>query len=346
MRLTAYLKDRFPLLLLHVVCMGVLTAFLRITRYNESNIILILLFWIVVLSVWLVIAYIQRRRFFEEADKILEDLDQRYLLGELLPDSFRLEDQMYRNMIRRSNKSVIERIRRLEDEKSDYKDYIESWVHEVKAPMTGIALLCENAKKTYGKDSIEISVKDTLRAVSLENQKIENFVDMVLYYARSEHVYKDYYIKETNLQETVCEVLEKNRLYLIQNQVRAEVDCRETVYTDRKWMIFILNQIILNSVKYRSGRLSICIFTKRTPKSVILSLQDDGVGIREEELPRIFEKGFTGSNGRSHRQSTGMGLYLCRKLCDQLGIEIRADSVYGEGTCVHLEYPISNYVSR
>ena len=183
-------------------------------------------------------------------------------------------------------------------------------------------------------------MKNALRSVSLENQKIENFVDMVLYYARSEHVYKDYYIKETNLQETVCEVLEKNRMFLIQNHVQ------ESVYTDRKWMLFILNQIILNSVKYCSGSLSIHIFTKRTPKSVILYLKDNGVGIREEELPRIFEKGFTGSNGRSHERSTGMGLYLCRRLCGRLGIEIRAESVYGEGTCIILEYPVSNYVSR
>lgn len=346
MKLSAYLKDRFLLLLLHIVCMGIVSGFLRITGYNEANIILILLFWAVILSSWLIVVYMQRRKFFREADRILDHLDQRYLLGELLPDSFDLEDRMYRNMIRRSNKSVIERIRRLEDEKQDYKEYIESWVHEVKAPMTGIALLCENAKKMNCMDDGGLSVKNTLRSVSLENQKIENFVDMVLYYARSEHVYKDYYIKETNLQETVCEVLEKNRMFLIQNHVQADVDCRETVYTDRKWMLFILNQIILNSVKYCSGSLSIYIFTKRTPKSVILYLKDNGIGIREEELPRIFEKGFTGSNGRSHERSTGMGLYLCRRLCGRLGIEIRAESVYGEGTCIILEYPVSNYVSR
>lgn len=337
-----FLKDRCLLLILQGVCMCLLAAFLRLTGYEAANTGLILIFWTLILLVWLGTVYIQRKAYFLEAGQILEKTDQRYLLGELLPDSFRLEDKLYREMIRRSNKSVIERIRQIEEEQKDYKEYIESWVHEVKAPITSISLICENGRRRWGKEG----ASEAFGTACLENQRLENYVDMVLYYARSEEVYKDYLIQETNLQEAAYEVLEKNRLLLIQNQVRAEVSAKEMVYTDRKWIVFILNQLLLNSVKYRSERPILRIGAQKGKNGVTLVLEDNGTGIRQEELSRIFEKGFTGSNGRNHERATGMGLYLCRKLCGRLGIGIRAESEYGRGTKIFLEFPISNYIKR
>lgn len=225
MSVRAFLKDRFLLLVLHLVCMGMLSVFLRLTGYNGTNVAIILLFWVVILTAWLAVTYLGRRKYFEETGRILENVDRRYLLGELLPASFRLEDRLYRDMIRRSNKSVIERLRRMED---GQREYIENWVHEIKAPITAISLLCENGRRGQGAGPKE---REYFCALSLENQKIENYVDMALYYARSENVYKDYQIRETDLQQTVSGVLEKNRLPLIQNRVRADVDCRDRVYT-------------------------------------------------------------------------------------------------------------------
>ncbi|MDO4312961.1 MAG: sensor histidine kinase [Eubacteriales bacterium] len=346
MNLKNYLKDKCLLLILHLVCMGVLAGFLRMTGYNSGNVILIVICWLMILCAWLTVTYLQRKKYFQEVEQILEQMDQRYLLGELLPDSFRLEDQLYRDMIRRSNKSVIERIHQIEDAQKDYKEYIESWVHEIKAPITSIGLLGENGRKQRNKADADALYRESFRILSLENQKIENYVDMALYYARSEEVYKDYLIRETDLQSVAYEVLEKNRLLLIQNKVKAEVDCKDMVYTDRKWIAFILNQMILNSVKYKNDSPEFHIYTERGEHGVILVLEDNGVGIRQEELSRIFEKGFTGSNGRNHERSTGMGLYLCRKLCEKLGIGIRAESEYGQGTKMMLEFPVSNYISR
>lgn len=344
MSLSAFLKDKCLLLLLHFVCMCILAGFLSVTGYGRSNIILIIISWIVILSIWLGYTYLQRRKYFREANRILEQIDQRYLLGELLPDSFRLEDRLYREMIRSSNKSVIEKIRQIEDEQRDYREYMESWVHEIKAPITSISLLCENGRKPELSEKKEGAYRESFRTISMENQKIENDVDMVLYLARGKEVYKDYLIRETSLQDVVCEVLNKNRLLLMQNQVRAEVDCEDMVYADRKWIVFILNQMVLNSVKYRSENPLFRIFTERTLKGVFLIFEDNGVGIREEEISRIFEKGFTGSNGRSHERSTGMGLYLCQNLCNKMGIGLRAESEYGKGTRIILDFPVSTYV--
>lgn len=337
MKIGAFLKDKFLLLLLQGICMLLLAAFLRVTGYGADNVALILTVWSIITGSWLCVTYLQRRKFFRETEKILEQMDQRFLLGELLPQSGRLEDVLYRDMIRRANKSVIERIRRIEDEQRAYKEYIESWVHEIKAPITGISMICENHRK---------SGDDTYKVIAVEEQRIENYVDMALYYARSDEVYKDYLIAETDLNAVTCEVLEKNRLLLIQNHVRAEVECADSVYTDRKWIQFILNQLILNSVKYCREYPVLRIYTERTEKGVLLTVEDNGIGIKEEECSRIFEKGFTGSNGRKTERSTGMGLYLCRKLCQKLGIAIRAESDYGHGTKMLLEFPVSNLISR
>lgn len=340
MKLMPFLKDKFMFLILHVICMGALSAFLRLTGYGSTGVTLILIFWTVILALWLFITYRERKRYFDEIDKILAEVDQRYLLGELLPYSCRLEDRLYNKMMHLSNKSVIEKIRKAEDARRDYREYIESWVHEIKAPITGIALICENRRRH------EAVTQENLREISLENQKIENCVDKVLYYARMENVYKDFLIQKTDLQKTAEEVLAKNRLLLIRHQVRAEVHCGDMVYTDGKWISFILNQMIGNSVKYRSESPVFLIYTEREKDGVRLTIEDNGVGILPEELSRIFEKGFTGSNGRSHKQATGIGLYLCKRLCERLEIGLSAQSQPGRGTKMTLDFPVSNYIKR
>lgn len=341
MNLRAFFKDKCLLIILHIICMSALSLFLKLTGCTNTNITLIIIFWIIILGTWLTVTYLERKKFFSEIGQILDQTDQRYLLGELLPGSFRLEDRLYREIIRCSNKSVIETVRQMEAFNRDYKDYIESRVHEVKAPLTGISLLCKNGRNY---SSIP-NVKETFDAICLESQKIESLADTVLYYARSENVYKDFFIRRTNLQEIAEEVLQKNSLLFISHHVRAEVNCPHTVYTDGKWIEFILNQMLLNCVKYCSESPVFLIYTRQEQGSVLLTVEDNGTGIRAEELSRIFEKGFTGSNGRSRDRATGMGLYLCKKLCSKLGIGLCAESDYGKGTKLLLTFPISNYIN-
>ncbi len=335
MNAAEYIKDKILLLVLHMSCMLLMAGFLHATGYETGYGLLILIFWLMILAVWLGVGYYNRKCYFRELETALEKMDQQYLLGELMPVSHRLEDQLYKEMIRTSNKSVIERIRQIEDEQKEYREYIESWVHEIKAPITSIDLMCENHRE------------DITRRIHLENQKIENYVDMALYYARSDEVYKDYVIQKTDLEETAVVVLNRNKRYLIQSQVQAEVDCRDLAYTDQKWITFILNQLVLNSTKYRRETgARIWIRTEKYRHGVRLIVKDNGIGIREEELDRIFEKGFTGSNGRKRERSTGMGLYLCDRLCRKLGIVINVNSREGEGTSVSLEFPVSNYLLK
>ncbi len=401
MNFTDYLRDKLLLLMLHLSCMLLLAGFLHATNYPASCCCIILFSWFVIFTAWFLTEYFRRSSYFHHIKDILEQADQKYLLGELMPQSFRLEDNLYQDMIRRSNKSVIEKIRSIEDARQEYREYIESWVHEIKAPIANIALLCENQKNMTAFSSPQASQKtesahtafpnitgsETVRRILRENRKTENYVDMALFYARSDEVYKDYIIKETSLQKTAEEVLQKNKYSFIQCHIQAEVNCKDTVYTDTKWIAFILDQLVLNAVKYRRDTdPRIRIFTEITPQGVRLTVADNGLGIPAEELPRIFDKGFTGSNGRARGRSTGMGLYLCRKLCAKLGIQIHAESECetknltesksrtknpiepdsgaknlakpaneikssapsesGTGTKILLEFPISSYLAR
>ena len=322
MRWRDYWKDKALFLIFEGCCMAVTCIFLRLTGYEKGNVILLLLFWTLLLLLWMCREYMERRKYFKKTAEILED-------------------RIYQNMIRRSNKSVIEKIRKLEAEQQEYKEYIESWVHEIKAPITGISLLCENGRKE------ETGAPERFRQISMENAKLENYVDMVLYYARSEQVYKDYLIQSCHLQEMVYDVLERNRFLLIRNGIRAEVNCDEDVFTDKKWLGFIVNQIVLNSVKYkRENSPCISFLAQKTTDHTCLIIEDNGMGIQEKDLPRIFEKGFTGENGRNQKKSTGIGLYLCKKLCDQLGLEIEAQSKAGSYTKIILQFPQNNYISE
>ena len=166
-----FLKDKLLLLTLQAACMLASAAFLYATGYPAASIGILLFCWFLILSVWLLGEYVRRRRYFRQLERILEDADQKYLLGELMPESFRLEDRLYRDMIRRSSKSVIERIHAVEDAGKDYREYIESWVHEIKAPIADIGLLCEKQKDGIG------------RRILMENRRAEDYLDMALFYA-------------------------------------------------------------------------------------------------------------------------------------------------------------------
>lgn len=335
MNIVSFLKDKILLFCLHTACMMALFLFLCATGYPEDAALLVLVCWFLILSVWGICEYRKRKRYFAWMEEMLAQVDKRFLLGELMPSSGRLEDKLYREMIRASNRSVIEKIHAAEEAKQDYREYIESLVHEIKAPVTGIALMCGNHKS------------DITRRIGSENAKIENLVDMALYYARSDEVYKDYFIRETDLGEAAAEAVARNKYYFIQNNMQVRIDCKDRVYTDKKWIGFILNQILQNSIKYRRETDAwVSVYTEKKERGVLLMVEDNGAGIKKEELSRIFEKNFTGSNGREQRRSTGMGLYLCGKLCAKLGIGIRAESEENVFTKIILEFPISAYLSK
>ncbi len=335
MKFVDFLKDKILIILLNISSLLILDIFLLLVNNSVNTIIIISSVWTVVFAIYILLEYYKRNSFFNQIYSTLDELDKKYLIAELIANSYRLEDKKYKDIIRRSNKSVIERIHELEDDQKDYKDYIESWVHEIKLPITTMELICENNKN------------EATRKIKTELSKVDNFVEMILYYARLDKVYKDYIIKEIDLSDVIYETISKNKTYFIQNKMTIEVNCNDTVFSDKKWLIFIINQILINSTKYKKDGISkISIYTEKLKDGIKLYIEDNGIGIEKSELSRIFDKGFTGTNGRQNNKSTGIGLYLCKKLCSKLGLEIYAESQINEYTKIIIVFPKDDYLSK
>lgn len=329
-----YVKNHLPLILLNLLGALALSLFLLATGNAIQTVLFILITWMLVLLLCLTICYLSRKK---RLDKLLEmagQLKERYLIPEVMQEPDRAEEQVFYQLLKMSEKSMLERIGEVERERGEYRAYIEQWVHEVKTPITALKLLCENNRSPFSRD------------VLAELENINRYTEQVLYYARSEHTEKDYSIREMNLADVVHGAIADNKYLLRQCDMTITVDDLEpVVYADDKWVRFILNQIISNAVKYRPPQHpALRIFTERSGDQVLLSVADNGIGIPESDLPRIFEKGFTGQNGRTIHSSTGIGLYLCKRLCDKLGIGLAASSS-DKGTTITLSFHINDFIT-
>lgn len=191
-----FLKDKIMLLLLHLLCMLGSFFYFSVCGMTKGQLLLFYLFWMLLLSVYLFLAWRQRSRYFHEIFQVLDSLDKPYLISEVMPDSWRLEDRLYRMILRKSNKSVIDAIHHMETESTEYKEFIENWIHEVKLPLTTMNLMCDNRKAS------EWTAKDTA-LLKAHLSELENDVDKALYFARSDTVYQDYMIREISLKDVL-----------------------------------------------------------------------------------------------------------------------------------------------
>lgn len=284
----------------------------------------------VVIAILIITKYLmdwyRKKKYFKIITERVKDLKEPWLIAELLPVSYTIEDEIYQELLRKVGSSAIEEIHKIEDEQKEYEDYIEQWIHEVKTPITSIHLMLENRIS---------EIPGLKRDLNVELSRLENDVELALYYARSEQIYRDYLIQKLNVRKVLLKVVNKNRTVIMNSSVAIDLDCDEALYAygDEKWLVFMLTQVLLNAIKYKAeADAKVVMRAKRDNKRIVLNIIDNGKGIKKEELPRIFDKGFTGSNGRDNEKSTGMGLYLVHKLCEKLEIDIKADSVYGEFT--------------
>lgn len=272
----------------------------------------------------------------KQMDKLMDlvyKLEERYLISEVMEKPQRADDQIYYQLLKLSGKSMLEQIETVKRERMEYKEYIEQWVHEIKTPITAMKLICENHRYALTNELL------------VELEKTNRYTEQALYYARSEHTEKDYLIREIRLFDVVHQAIAENKYLLRQYNICIDLaETEESVYSDEKWLCFILNQMIVNAVKYRSELPAISFYTESTDNEITLCIVDNGLGISQSDLPRIFEKGFTGENGRNATQNaTGIGLYLCKKLCDKLDIGISATSS-GKQTNLRLSFHINDYI--
>lgn len=213
----------------------------------------------------------------------------------------------------------------VEQEKyNDLLDYYTLWVHQVKTPIAASSLLIGDLKDKEAKSQLE-----------QELFKIESYVHLVLQYLRLESFHDDLVLKQENLADLVREVVKKYALFFIQQGLSLNLhDLDHTIVTDKKWFLVILEQVLSNSLKYtKEGSIEIYFHEGS------LYIKDTGLGIQNADLLRVFERGFSGYNGRLTQQSSGLGLYLSKKIADQLGHKIAIDSQVGQGTTVSIAFP-------
>ena len=277
-------------------------------------------------AVVLLIEYLTKSNYYKNLFSTLEGLDKKTLLSEIIPKPNFCEGNILYDILKTTSKSMNDEIAKYSLSSAEYREYIELWVHEIKTPISGAKLICENSGNRAMLDSLH---------------KIEKFVEQTLFYSRSSAVEKDFLVKRAEIREIANGVLRKNAKYFIDNKIGIETnDLDVTVFTDVKWVDFILGQILDNAAKYGSKKIN--IYAKQNDGSVILFICDDGIGIPKQDINRVFDKGFTGENGRKYAKSTGLGLYLCKKLCLKLGLNISIKSEQGQGTTVEIVFPKSD----
>ena len=335
MNFKLFLKEKAITILL--LLFGIITIEIFLMAYNVGMFIKIYIPLIIMglYMISIIIEYFKRKKFYDNLLKMLEELDEKYLITEIIKNPNFLEGQILKNSLEQIDKSMLENVNKYKYMTEDYKEYIELWIHEIKIPIATSKMVIENNKNAITK------------SIDEELDKVENYIEQALFYARSNTVEKDYYIRKVVLKEIVNESIKKNKSSLIQEKISIDIhDLEIEVNTDNKWIVFILNQIIQNSIKYRKKENSVIeIYANQGKENVILYVKDNGIGIRQGEITRVFEKGFTGTNGRlSNKKSTGIGLYLCKKLCNKLGIGIELNSVQNEGTEVKLVFPKDSYI--
>ncbi len=332
MKLSLYIKDKLPSILAYILKVSLLCLILKIFNLNNYILIIILLIELLTGLVILLINYLPKRKYFNSIIDNLEKLDKKYLILETIYKPINNEERIINDILYDINKSMIENIKAKENNLSEYKEFIELWIHEVKLPISSLVLKCHNNKEKYGNDLLYIV------------RKIDNYVDDVLYYVRSENPEKDFLINEVNLKEVIRNVSLKNKDDLLENKINLEVSkINNKVYTDKKWLEYIINQIINNSIKYKKEKDSfIKIETIEDKNSIKLIILDNGIGIPSKDITRIFEKTFTGSNGRDKTKSTGMGLYIVNKLIDKLGHKIEVESIKGKYTKIIISFGKNN----
>ncbi len=337
MRFRDYIKEKMVLIIGTILAL--VSVEILLLAYNISILIRVYCAFIIVfvMALAILIEYKKKKDYYNELIKNMEELKEKYLISEIIKTPNFIEGKILKDILQDTGKSMLENVNYYKNIQEDYKEYIELWIHEVKIPIAASKMIIENNKN------------EVTKSIDEELDKVENYTEQALFYARSNAVEKDYIINKTNLKEIVNGAILKNKTTLLNEKVSIELSNLkdEEVYTDSKWAVFIINQIIQNAIKYsKKENKKVEISSQEKNDKVILYIKDNGIGIKKGEITRVFERGFTGENGRIIGQkSTGIGLYLCKKLCDRLGLEIELNSEKDKGTEVRIIFPKSSYTN-
>ena len=325
-----YLEEKIFFIITSIIFTLLLNIYLLLIGIKVELIILLALFIIAFIFISLLLNYLLIMKKHKKIVRLVDSLDEKYLIKEMLDKPKNLENKGYYYALDKACKALNDKLSEVENSKNEYLDFLDSFIHEIKTPISALSLYTDNNNDKKIKEEV---------------LKIGRLVDKMLFYARSDVVEKDYFIKEVPLIDLVHPVLLEYKNYILNYAFKVEVSNLDdlVVYTDVKWLNFIIEQILSNSLKYQNKKNRLIrIKGINGNNNIKLEIYDNGVGIKEVDLGKVFNKGFTGSNRRK-KNASGIGLYLTKKLCDKLGIDIKIESVYLKYTKVIITFPKGNY---
>lgn len=293
-----------------------------------------------------VVDYARKKPFYSLLASCVDGVEHPLWITEMLEDADYLEGRLALEALRAVSKAANDDVAEYRRQAQEYREYVETWVHEAKSPLAAAHLMLENLMEEAPADETGERLLDKTEALGEELGRVEGYIEQALYFARSESLDRDYLIRAYDMGKIVGDAVRANARVLIGARVTPLLDGLDhTVFTDEKWMMFILGQLIQNSAKYAGEEGGEIVFSGRlvdegkATERIELEIRDNGCGVKQEELPRVFDRGFTGDNGRSGKRSTGIGLYLVKRLCDKMGLGVRADSRAGEFFSVTIGFP-------
>ena len=338
MGLGAYLADRLVPLAVGAAALAFAALVMVVYGMDAAAAAFVCGVLVLAAAVALVLDWLHRRAFYRRLEDALDALDETYLATELTERPGFLEGQLFYDALDRESKAMRDRIVAARRRSREYREYVETWVHEIKTPIAAARLVARN------------NPSPATESMDAELDQIEGYVEQALYYSRGTSLERDFQIRQVALADVVRDALRHKARTLIGAHVAPELgELDYTVRADPKWLAFVIGQVLVNAAKYQGekdggGRVRIWAERQETGLDAWetrLAIADDGIGIPDADVGRVFDKGFTGENGRRYARSTGMGLYLVRELCEKMGVSAWLESEQGVGTTIYLGFPDS-----
>lgn len=326
-----YIRDNYKLFIFYFILMAFILLVIFLDRSNRilnSDIVYIVFVSLLMFVLFILWDYTAKCRYIKKINELCTDKND----APILPKPQDYKDEVYAEVINNVYNSYLNAARSMEHEFTENNEFMTAWVHEIKTPITTTELIIDNSKCEDCRD---------LASIKEEIDKIDDYIEKVLYYSRSGDFSKDYIISEEALSSMVKLSVKKHSIIFIRKHIKFvnSIDDKFYVDTDKKWFLFIIDQILSNSLKYTKENGIIKAYAYEDENEKVLVIEDNGSGIKKEDMQRLFTKAFTGSNGRNiNMKATGLGLYLSQKLAKKLGHFITCESEYVKGTKIFVHF--------
>jgi signal transduction histidine kinase len=343
--LALFLRDRLLFIFMALLIISLSISMLLLERERYPGLIeLGTVYYFVVLAlfflgVWLAVDYLRQRAYFKQLIDAIERSEELQATT-IVQATITKEQKLVAKMLEEQSRAYLNELGKYRRQQELHNHFVLQWVHHMKTPVSVIDLLAQEALQQS--EALQPEHKQLALSVQEETDRMTRGLEMMLYTARLEKFEIDLHVKQTALHELVRTVINAHKKLCIRHSIFPRIDGELTVETDEKWMTFVLNQFVSNAIKYsksKTGAKKLIFHLQAYGNGGgVLTVSDEGIGIAPHDLPRVFEPFFTGENGRTAGESTGMGLYLAKQVCNRLGHAMDIDSVLGESTTLTVAF--------